>query len=152
ISKTNERSNLSPITSRLSPSIDEVIIVTGDKDILQLVDDKLGIKVFMPTKGLSEGKLYGEAEVVERLGVAPHQIPDLKALMGDASDNYPGVAGIGPKTAADLILEFGSIDKLYQSLGSLNHESGIMNYEGKRKTFTNVVLEKLQKSEGKGRR
>lgn len=91
----------------------EVIIVTGDKDILQLVDDKKGVKVFMPTKGLSEGRLYGEAEVVERLGVSPKQIPDLKALMGDASDNYPGVAGVGPKTAVGLVNLFGSIKKLY---------------------------------------
>ena len=95
----------------------EVIIVTGDKDILQLVDDKKGVKVFMPTKGLSEGKLYGEAEVVERLGVKSKQIPDLKALMGDSSDNYPGVAGIGPKTAVGLITRYGNIDTLYKSDG-----------------------------------
>ena len=95
----------------------EIIIVTGDKDILQLVDDKRGVKVFMPTKGLSEGKLYGEAEVVERLGVTPKQIPELKALMGDSSDNYPGVAGIGPKTAVDLITRYGNIDALYKSDG-----------------------------------
>lgn len=95
----------------------EVIIVTGDKDILQLVDDKRGVKVFMPTKGLSEGKLYGEAEVVEKLGVSPKQIPELKALMGDQSDNYPGVAGIGPKTAVTLITRYGNIDTLYKSDG-----------------------------------
>ena len=66
-------------------SIDEVIIVTGDRDILQLVNDR--VKVFMPTKGLSEGKLFGVSETKERMGVAPDQIPDLKALMGDSSDN-----------------------------------------------------------------
>lgn len=93
----------------------EIIIVTGDKDILQLVDDKKGVKVFMPTKGLSEGKLYGEAEVIERLGVSPKQIPEFKALMGDSSDNYPGVPGIGPKTAVKLITRYGSIEKLYKS-------------------------------------
>lgn len=93
----------------------EVIIVTGDKDILQLVDDKRGVKVFMPTKGLSEGKLYEEAEVVQRLGVTPKQIPELKALMGDSSDNYPGVPGIGPKTAVKLITRFGNIEELYKS-------------------------------------
>ncbi len=93
----------------------EIIIVSGDKDLLQLVNDR--VKVFMPTKGLSEGKLYGEAEVIERLGVSPKQIPDLKALMGDSSDNYPGVAGIGPKTAVDLITRYGNIDTLYKSDG-----------------------------------
>lgn len=91
----------------------EVIIVTGDRDILQLVDDKKGVKVFMPTKGLSEGRLYGESEVVEKMGVSPKQITDLKALMGDASDNYPGVPGIGPKTAVGLINAYGSVKKLY---------------------------------------
>lgn len=92
---------------------DDVVIVTGDRDILQLVDER--VKVFMPTKGLSEGKLYGEKEVEEKMGVRPKQIPDLKALMGDASDNYPGVAGIGPKTAVKLLAEYGSIEKLLEA-------------------------------------
>ncbi len=93
----------------------EVIIVTGDKDILQLVDDARGIKVFMPTKGLSEGKIFGEKDVVEKMGVTPAQIPDLKALMGDSSDNYPGVAGIGPKTAIELLTTYGSVEKIIQA-------------------------------------
>ncbi|OGG13060.1 hypothetical protein A2875_03445 [Candidatus Gottesmanbacteria bacterium RIFCSPHIGHO2_01_FULL_46_14] len=93
----------------------EVIIVTGDKDILQLVDDNRGVKVFMPTKGLSEGKVYGEKEVEEKMGVPPKLIPDLKALMGDPSDNYPGVSGIGPKTAVELIARYGSVEELYKS-------------------------------------
>lgn len=96
--------------------INEVIIVTGDRDILQLVDDKKSIKVFMPTKGLSEGKLFGEKDVVDKMGVTPDQIPDLKALMGDASDNYPGVAGIGPKTAVKLITAYGSIEEMYEKV------------------------------------
>lgn len=93
--------------------MDEIIIVTGDRDLLQLVDDR--VKVFMPTKGLSEGKLYGEAEVVEKFGVSPKQIPDLKALTGDASDNYPGVPGIGPKTAVKLLAGYGSVEKLLEA-------------------------------------
>lgn len=118
ISKTNKHSDVSPITSRLSPSIEDVVIVTGDRDILQLVDDKKGVKVFMPTKGLSEGKLLGEKDVEEKMGVMPDRIPDLKALMGDASDNYPGVAGIGPKTAVGLLHTFGSIEELYKAMKS----------------------------------
>lgn len=94
--------------------IDEVIIVTGDRDLLQLVGGR--VKVFMPTKGLSEGKVYGEADVVERMGVKPDKIPDFKALAGDQSDNYPGVVGIGPKTAANLVNTFGSVEKLYKAL------------------------------------
>lgn len=95
--------------------IDQVIVVTGDRDILQLVDQER-VMVFMPTKGLSEGKIYGEKEVVERMGVLPKQITDLKGLMGDASDNYPGVDGIGPKTAISLIQQFGSIEEMYTAI------------------------------------
>lgn len=102
--------------------IDQVIIVTGDRDILQLVcDDK--VLVFMPTKGLSEGKLYGEKDVIERMGVPPKQIVDLKALMGDASDNYPGVPGIGPKTAIALLEEFGSFSAIISNLSRVKGDS-----------------------------
>ncbi len=106
---------------RAKSHIDEIIIVTGDRDMLQLVEDEK-VLVFMPTKGLSEGKLYGEKEVVERMGVAPKMIVDLKALMGDSSDNYPGVSGIGPKTAISLLREFGSLERIYKAL-----DTGIMN-------------------------
>ena len=82
---------------------------------MQLVEDER-VYVYMPTKGLSEAKLYGEKEVVERMGVPPKQIPDLKALAGDASDNYPGVNGIGPKTAQTLLGQFGSVEALYQAI------------------------------------
>lgn len=100
-------------------SVDQVIIITGDRDILQLVTDEK-VMVFMPTKGLSEGKLYGENDVKERMGVAPPLITDLKALMGDASDNYPGVAGIGPKTAVQLLDQFGSVEKIYAGIDSVS--------------------------------
>lgn len=100
---------------RKKEGIDQVIIVTGDRDILQLVVDEK-VLVYMPTKGLSEAKLYGEKEVKERMGVAPNKIADYKALAGDASDNYPGVGGVGPKTAASLVNEFGSVETLYTSL------------------------------------
>lgn len=99
-------------------AIDQVVIITGDRDILQLVVDEK-ILVFMPTKGLSEGKLYGENEVVERMGVKPSLIIDLKALMGDASDNYPGVAGIGPKTALQLLKDYGSVESIYAHIDSI---------------------------------
>lgn len=94
----------------------QVVIVTGDRDLLQLVEDDK-ILTYMPVKGLSEAKIYGEKEARERLGVDPKQIPDYKALAGDQSDNYPGVAGIGPKTAAQLLETFGSVEELYQAMG-----------------------------------
>ncbi|PIZ48444.1 hypothetical protein COY29_03720 [Candidatus Woesebacteria bacterium CG_4_10_14_0_2_um_filter_39_14] len=93
---------------------DSVIIATGDKDMLQLVDDK--IKIYMPIAGLSSAKLFGQVEAKERMGVFPSQIPDLKSLMGDPSDNYPGVAGIGPKTAIKLLEKYFSLDKIYAHL------------------------------------
>jgi DNA polymerase I len=92
----------------------EVIIITGDKDLMQLVDDK--VKLFMPQKGLSDGVIVDENKVMEKLGVYPNQVIDYKALVGDSSDNYPGVPGIGPKTAVHLLAEYGDFEKIYASL------------------------------------
>jgi len=101
--------------------IDEIIIVTGDRDILQLVGGKT--YVYLMTKGVSEGKLFGEKEVIEKLGIPPGLIPDYKALVGDASDNYPGVVGIGPKTAVKLLRNFGTIEKIYRNLDKLDKKT-----------------------------
>ncbi|RJR16463.1 hypothetical protein C4579_00210 [Candidatus Microgenomates bacterium] len=101
--------------------IDETVIVTGDRDLLQLVTDR--VKLFMPIKGLSEAKLYGEQEAKERMGVPPNQVVELKGLMGDPSDNYPGVAGIGPKTAANLLKEFGTVENIYKNLDKIKNAS-----------------------------
>ncbi|MBI5620641.1 hypothetical protein HY949_02610 [Candidatus Gottesmanbacteria bacterium] len=152
---TMEKSRANHVSLSSAHQSPEVIIVTGDKDILQLVDDARRVKVFMPTKGLSEGKLYGEAEVIERLGVTPKQIPEFKALMGDSSDNYPGVAGIGPKTAVGIIGSFGSIEKMYHAIKESNQESlrqssgqaGIRNQGKKKLLFSTTVLEKLRNGE-----
>lgn len=92
-----------------------VVIVTGDRDMLQLVDDN--IKVYMPIKGLSEAKLFDRAAVKEKYGIEAEQIVDYKALVGDASDNYPGVTGVGPKTAADLLQRYQSLEAIYRHLG-----------------------------------
>lgn len=96
----------------------ETIIVTGDRDIMQLVDEKT--KVFAPTKGgLSDAKIFDEKGVLEKLGVMPSQIPDYKGLVGDSSDNYPGVNGIGPKTAIDLILKYKNLKNIYENLDEI---------------------------------
>lgn len=103
-------------TGHQSPNdIDQIIIVTGDKDLLQLVEDEK-VLLYMPTKGLSEGKLYGEKETVERIGVPPKLVPDYKALAGDSSDNYPGIPGVGPKTALEILEKAGSIEGLYKGI------------------------------------
>ena len=92
----------------------EVIIVTGDKDIMQLVRE--GVKVYAPGKGFSEGEFFDRQKVKEVLGVWPEQVVDYKALVGDASDNYPGVPGIGPKTAVKLLEEFRDLGNIYKNL------------------------------------
>lgn len=94
-----------------------VYIITGDRDMLQLVTKQT--KVLAPIKGISEMTLFDAEKVREKYGINPDQFIELKALMGDSSDNYPGVAGIGPKTAANLINEFGSIQKIYVSLDKI---------------------------------
>src|SRR4030043_1697505 len=96
---------------------EDVVIVTGDKDILQLVTKR--IKVYMPVSGMSQGKLMGEEEVLEKMGVKASLIDDYKGLVGDPSDNYPGVPGVGPKTAAELLGKYRTIAGVYKNLGKL---------------------------------
>ena len=98
----------------------EVIIITGDRDILQLVNDQKNIKLYMPITGLTNAKLFGEKETIERMGIPPNLIPDYKALVGDPSDNYPGVAGIGPKTAISLLTKYHSVDDIYTHLEDIS--------------------------------
>jgi DNA polymerase-1 len=97
--------------------ISEVVIITGDKDLMQLVDKK--VSLFVPIRGLSETKIFKTEDVKEKLGVLPTQVVDLKALMGDMSDNYPGVAGIGPKVAIDLLSEYQNLDNIYKNLDQI---------------------------------
>lgn len=99
-----------------------VVIVTGDRDALQLVTEH--IHVLIPQKGLSESKEFDPAAVEAKYeGLHPEQLVDLKALMGDASDNIPGVAGVGEKTAIALVKEFGSIDNLLANLEKIPRQT-----------------------------
>lgn len=106
----------SAISHELS-AVNEVVIVTGDRDILQLVNQKT--KVYLPTKGLSAGELLDKPGVMRKLGVFPEQIIDYKALVGDPSDNYKGVPGIGPKTAENLLAKYNNLQSIYNNLDSL---------------------------------
>jgi len=108
---------LKKINKNKKKLINEVIIITGDKDLMQLVDQK--VSLFVPIRGLSETKIYNSSDVVEKLGVLPTQVVDLKALMGDMSDNYPGVAGIGPKVATDLLSQYQNLDNIYKNLNEI---------------------------------
>ncbi|MDR0690830.1 MAG: DNA polymerase I, partial [Streptococcaceae bacterium] len=91
----------------------EVMIVSSDKDLMQLVDDK--VKMFDGMKN----EIIDAEKVKEKWGVPPEQLLDVLSLMGDSSDNVPGVPGIGPKTAAELISEFGNLDNLLAHLDTI---------------------------------
>ncbi|MBI4304385.1 MAG: DNA polymerase I [Chloroflexi bacterium] len=91
----------------------DTVVVTGDADIMQLVSPQTKVLYPKPRGSFSETILYDEKAVAEKYGVKPEHIPDLKALMGDPSDNIPGVPGIGEKTATKLIQQFGSIEQIY---------------------------------------
>ena len=91
-----------------------VKIITGDRDLLQLVDNR--IVVNLPGKSLADAKDYFPNDVIEFLGVRPDQVVDYKALVGDKSDNIPGVAGVGEKTAVSLLRDYGTLDGVYANL------------------------------------
>jgi DNA polymerase I len=100
------------------------LIVTGDRDAFQLVNEY--VHVWMPARGKGQLDTEYDAEGVKtKMGVTPEQIIDLKALMGDASDNIPGVRGIGEKTAVKLIQELGSLEGVYQALAN-NKATGVI--------------------------
>jgi len=111
-----EADDLVATISQMAKNNAEVYILSGDLDNLQLVDEK--VKVYTLGKGIKDSVLYDKVKVVERFGVEPLKMNDFKALTGDASDNVPGVPGIGKKTAAELIQKFGSIKNLYDELST----------------------------------
>ena len=94
----------------------ECVIVTGDRDSLQLIDQNVHVKLVISKAGQTTATLYTEELFREEYGFAPKKLIDLKALMGDSSDNIPGVAGVGPKTAKELLAKYGSLDGIYENL------------------------------------
>ncbi|WP_019121962.1 DNA polymerase I [Brevibacillus massiliensis] len=113
-------------------------VITGDKDMLQLVSDC--VSVALTRKGVSEIELYTAKEIEEKYGLAPAQIIDLKGLMGDSSDNIPGVPGVGEKTALKLLHQYGSVEEV---LANIDHISGKKLQENLR---NNVEQAKMSKS------
>ncbi|GIN85728.1 5'-3' exonuclease [Heyndrickxia sporothermodurans] len=95
----------------------KVTVLTGDRDLLQLLDDNIEVRILQ--KGFGNYKTYTEALFVEELGITPKQFIDVKALMGDTSDGYPGVRGIGEKTAIKLMKEYGTIEELLLNMEKL---------------------------------
>jgi DNA polymerase-1 len=118
----------------------DVVIVTGDRDQLQLIDDKKNIKLYMPIAGLINAKLYSEAETVGRMGVPPTQIVDLKSLTGDPSDNYFGIVGIGPKTAITLLSRYKTIKGIYKNLDEIPEKLREKLIKGKKSADQSYML------------
>ena len=96
----------------------ECVIATGDRDSLQLVSDKVTVRLASTKQGAPTAVVYDRKKVMEEYSVEPVRLIDIKALQGDTSDNIPGVAGIGPKGASDLISKFGSLDGVYENIDS----------------------------------
>jgi DNA polymerase-1 len=101
------------LAKQYSQDFEQVYIATGDKDLFQLVDDKVKCVDTM------KDKIYGKQEVQEKLGISPNQVVDFLSLIGDSSDNIPGVSGIGEKTAVKLIKEHGSLAGIYSNIEKL---------------------------------
>jgi len=110
----------------------EVVIATGDQDAMQLVNK--GVKVYVPKRGKNPAKMYGIEEVKEKYELEPEQIVDLKALMGDSADNIPGVRGIGPKTAIDLLKKFKTVERVYSGLDKARNKGEIRELVAKKLT------------------
>ena len=114
-----------------------VKIITGDKDLLQLVNDR--VMVSLPGRSLSDAKDYLREDVIEFIGVRPDQIVDFKALVGDKSDNIPGVRGVGEKTAVKLLTEYDTLENIYANLENIptsvrnklekSHDDALMSQE-----------------------
>jgi len=106
------------LAARHSAAGGRVVVVTGDKDLMQIVTERVTLLDTM------KAKTSGIAEVIERFGVPPVLVPDILGLAGDSSDNIPGVPGIGEKTAAKLIQEFGSLDQLLERAAEVKGKNG----------------------------
>jgi DNA polymerase-1 len=120
-----------------------VKIITGDRDLLQLVDER--VIVNLPGKSLSDSRDYLPENVVEYLGVRPEQVVDLKALVGDKSDNIPGVAGIGDKTATTLLEKYNDLDGVYAHLDEMTPSVRKKLEEGKENAYLSRKLATIVK-------
>lgn len=124
------------------------VILTGDKDDLQLATDKTKIKLITTRGGNTLTTDYYAQDVKEQYGITPDEFIDLKGLMGDPSDNIPGVPGIGEKTAAELIKSFGSIEFIYDNIDKINIKDSVRKklIEGKESAYLSKHLSKIDKN------
>jgi DNA polymerase-1 len=113
---------IATLVTRAEPAGFQVLVCTGDRDALQLVTDR--VTVLYPRKGVSDLTRFTPEEVAERYGLTPQQYPDYAALRGDPSDNLPGIPGVGDKTAAKWVREFGSLDALIDRVDEVKGKAG----------------------------
>ena len=111
------------ISKKQSGSGNRCVIVTGDRDELQLVDDNITVKLAVTKNGSPADDIYTPESVKEKYGLSPDRLIDLKALMGDATDNIPGVPGVGEKTATELLKEYGTLDGVYENIDRIKGKS-----------------------------
>jgi len=111
---------IATLASAAPNKFNETLIVSSDKDILQLVSKE--VKVMSIKKGITDTVIFDEEKVKEKFGIIPEKIKDFLALTGDSSDNIPGVAGIGPKTALSLLEKYGSIEEIYENIEVIKNE------------------------------
>ncbi len=104
---------------------DKCFIATGDRDSLQLVSKNTNVMLAATKMGKPQTIIYDEDKIQEDYGVVPKQLIEIKALMGDTSDNIPGVAGVGQKTAGDLIQRFNNIDEIYENIETIDIKKGV---------------------------
>ena len=118
-------------------------IVTGDRDALQLASDRVSIIHILSRLGRTETVIYTPETVFERYGLTPAQLIDLKALMGDKSDNIPGIVGVGEKTALDLMRRFGSLETIYEHLDELTPSMKSKIENGKEMAYLSRTLSRI---------
>jgi len=118
----------------------EAVIVTGDRDSLQLISDSVRVLLVKTSRGMTETIDYSTVRFVDEYCFAPIYLIDLKALMGDSSDNIKGVRGIGEKTALDLIREFGSLDGVYANIDKIKESTRKKLEEGREDAYQSYTL------------
>ncbi|MBK7919165.1 MAG: hypothetical protein IPJ94_23450 [Chloroflexi bacterium] len=132
---------LGTVAQQAKPYSVPVHIITGDRDLLQLVD--ADTRVELPSRASQPPEIYDETAVIDKFGVRPNQIVDYKALVGDTSDNIPGVSGVGPKTAAKLLTQYDTLDNLYAHLGDIKGAMGQKLADGKDSAYLSQKLARI---------
>ncbi len=132
---------LGTVAQQAKPHGVPVHIITGDRDLLQLVDENTAVE--LPTRGGKPPEVYDVPGVIAKMGVRPDQVVDLKALMGDSSDNIPGVKGVGAKTAVKLLTQYDTLDNIYAHVADIKGAMGKKVAAGKDDAYLSQKLAQI---------